>query len=180
MQDAWKDMRSSLDAMVEKESSVGSSSGNKSFGANTIGSLEQEINLLKAKRRELELNSDELRKANAILEERKRLLNEQTTSPNALSKKAIQEDLAWANKLPANELSQIQRKLQEIRAIQTQMSTSGLFKRSEIQAVNNEIASLEKKIREMRNLKPTSLNDVLNMSANSFEEISRKMPKNIF
>lgn len=175
MQDAWKDMRSSLDAMVEKESSVGSSSGNKSFGANTIGSLEQEINLLKAKRRELELNSDELRKANAILEERKRLLNEQKTSPNALSKKAIQEDLAWAKKLPANELSQIQRKLQEIRAIQTQMSTSGLFKRSEIQAVNNEIASLEKKIREMRNLKPTSLNDVLNMSANSFEEISRKM-----
>lgn len=175
MQDAWKDMRSSLDAMVEKESSVGSSSGNKSFGANTIGSLEQEINLLKAKRKELELNSDELRKANAILEERKRLLNEQKTSPNALSKKGIQEDLAWAKKLPTNELSQIQRKLQEIRAIQTQMSTSGLFKRSEIQAVNNEIASLEKKIREMRNLKPTSLNDVLNMSANSFEEISRKM-----
>ena len=76
--DAWRDMSASFDAMVRAQEAAngrGTGTGTKAFDDNTVGALEQEISLLKQKRKEMQLDSDELRNQNRELEQRKRLRN---------------------------------------------------------------------------------------------------------
>lgn len=89
MKKAWKDMGASFDAMFDAEkrgSGGGKGSGKSVYDKDTVGALEQEIATIKKERKEMYLNSDELTKQNKLLEERKRLLKEQTTAkPRSLA-----------------------------------------------------------------------------------------------
>jgi hypothetical protein len=70
MKDAWREMSASFDAMFAAQSASnggGNGSGN-AHATNTIGALEQEIAEIKKERKEMELNSNELRAQNSLLE----------------------------------------------------------------------------------------------------------------
>ena len=167
MKDAWREMSASFDAMVAAQSASnggGNGSGN-AHATNTIGALEQEIAKIKQERKEMELNSNELRTQNALLERRKNLYKEQTTSPAT-------KRLDNAMQMSTNKLDEAQKKLRLLEILQRRYANT-----TELSvAQQNKLArAIQQTKSQIDKIKPKSLNDVLGMDANSIDQIAAKM-----
>ena len=167
MKEAWRDMSRSFDAMVAAQSTAtgGGKGSGKAHAPNTIGALEQEIAEIKQERKEMELNSNELRTQNAILERRKNLYKEQTTSP---ATKRIDSAMSMST----NKLDDAQKKLRLLEILQRRYA--GTTELSVAQQTRLARA-IQKTKEQIDKLKPKSLNDVLGMDANSIDQIAAKM-----
>lgn len=169
MKEAWRDMSKSFDAMVAAQSGAtggGKGSGKgKVYAPDTVGALEQEIAEIKQERKELELNSNELRTQNALLERRKNLYKEQTTSP---ATKRIDSAMSMST----SKLDEAQKKLRLLEILQRRYS--GTTELSVAQQ-NRLARAIQKTKEQIDKLKPKSLNDVLGMDANSIDQIAAKM-----
>jgi len=167
MKEAWRDMSKSFDAMVAAQSGAtgGGKGSGKAHAPNTIGALEQEIAEIKQERKELELNSDELRTQNALLERRKNLYKEQTTSP---ATKRVDNAMSMST----NKLDEAQRKLRLLEILQRRYA--GTTELSVAQQ-NRLARAIQKTKEQIDKLKPKSLNDVLGMDANSIDQIAAKL-----
>lgn len=167
MKDAWREMSSSFDAMVAAQSASnggGNGSGN-AHATNTIGALEQEIAEIKKERKEMELNSNELRAQNSLLERRKNLYKEQTTSPAT-------KRLDNAMQMSTNKLDEAQKKLRLLEILQRRYANT-----TELSAAQqNKLArAIQQTKNQIDKIKPKSLNDVLGMDAKSIDQIAAKM-----
>ena len=127
--------------------------------------MEQEIAEIKQERKEMELNSNELRTQNAILERRKNLYKEQTTSP---ATKRIDSAMSMST----NKLDDAQKKLRLLEILQRRYA--GTTELSVAQQTRLARA-IQKTKEQIDKLKPKSLNDVLGMDANSIDQIAAKM-----
>ena len=167
MKEAWRDMSKSFDAMVAAQSGAtgGGKGSGKAHAPNTIGALEQEIAEIKQERKELELNSNELRTQNALLERRKNLYKEQTTSP---ATKRIDSAMSMST----NKLDEAQKKLRLLEILQRRYA--GTTELSVAQQ-NRLARAIQKTKEQIDKLKPKSLNDVLGMDAKSIDQIAAKM-----
>lgn len=89
MQEAWKKMSQSFDAMVKAQSSAtgggGHGSGKAQYDDGTVGQLEESIRLEKQRRKEMYLGTEELAKQNIKLEEQKATLKSETTAHRSLN-----------------------------------------------------------------------------------------------
>ena len=167
MKDAWREMSTSFDAMLEAQSASnggGNGSGN-AHATNTIGALEQEIAEIKKERKEMELNSNELRAQNSLLERRKNLYKEQTTSPAT-------KRLDNAMQMSTNKLDEAQKKLRLLEILQRRYANT-----TELSAAQqNKLArAIQQTKNQIDKIKPKSLNDVLGMDAKSIDQIAAKM-----
>lgn len=90
MQEAWKKMSQSFDAMLKAQSSGAGSGGGHGGGRpryddGTVGQLEESIRLEKQRRKEMYLGTEELAKQNIKLEEQKATLKSETTVHRSLN-----------------------------------------------------------------------------------------------
>lgn len=167
MKEAWRDMSKSFDAMVTAQSaSTGGGKGSgKAHAPNTIGALEQEIANIKQERKELELNSDELRIQNGLLERRKNLYKEQTTSP---ATRILNDVLRNQPKT----LSESESHLKLLESLQRKYANSTELS---VAQQNHLARAIQRTKEQIEKLKPKSLQDVLNMDESSFDAIAKKM-----
>lgn len=167
MKDAWREMSTSFDAMVAAQSaSIGGGNGSgNAHATNTIGALEQEIAEIKKERKEMELNSNELRTQNSLLERRKNLYKEQTTSPAT-------KRLDNAMQMSTNKLDEAQKKLRLLEILQRRYANT-----TELSvAQQNKLArAIQQTKNQIDKIKPKSLREVLGMDANSIDQIAAKM-----
>ena len=167
MKDAWREMSTAFDAMLEAQSaSIGGGNGSgKAYAPNTLGGLEQNIAEIKKERKEMELNSDELRKQNALLERNKNLYKEQTTSPATRNLNAVMG-------MQSKSLSDSERQLKLLEFLQRRYANT-----TELSvAQQNKLArAIQKTKEQIDKIKPKSLNDVLGMDESSFDAIAKKM-----
>ena len=169
MKEAWRNMSSSFDAMVAAQTNATSGGsgkgGSKVFAPNTVGELEQSINALKLQRKELELNSDELRRQNAELERRKNLLNQQT-------KGVATQRLESATNMSASNLPDAERKLRLLEILQRRYANT-----TELSvAQQNKLArAIQQTKDQIDRIKPKSLRDVLGMDEKGIDDIAKKM-----
>lgn len=167
MKKAWRDMSTSFDAMFAAQSaSIGGGNGSgNAHATNTIGALEQEIAEIKKERKEMELNSNELRAQNSLLERRKNLYKEQTTSPAT-------KRLDDAMQMSTNKLDEAQKKLRLLEILQRRYANT-----TELSvAQQNKLArAIQQTKNQIDKIKPKSLSEVLGMDANSIDQIAAKM-----
>ena len=167
MKDAWREMSTSFDAMFAAQSaSIGGGNGSgNAHATNTIGALEQEIAEIKKERKEMELNSNELRAQNSLLERRKNLYKEQTTSPAT-------KRLDNAMQMSTNKLDEAQKKLRLLEILQRRYANT-----TELSAAQqNKLArAIQQTKNQIDKIKPKSLREVLGMDANSIDQITAKM-----
>lgn len=167
MKEAWRDMSKSFDAMVAAQSGAtgGGKGSGKAHAPNTIGALEQEIAEIKQERKELQLNSNELRIQNALLERRKNLYKQQTTSPATRNFNAVMG-------MQPKSLEDSERQLKLLEFLQRKYA-----KTTELSvAQQNRLArAIQKTKEQIDKLKPKSLDDVLGMDAKSIDQIAAKM-----
>ena len=171
MKEAWKDMSASFDAMFKAQSEAaggGKGSGKATYADNTVGALEQNIAELKKERKEMQLNSDELREQNRILDERQRKLKEQTTSLASLR-------LDKTLQMPSNSLDEATRKLSRLEAIQRLYKGSTELSEKQQKRLTDAIARTKKEIDRINSSKPKTLDEVLGMNATTIDEVTKKM-----
>lgn len=177
MQEAWRKMSSSFDAMVAAQSSATGSGGGKpaSYAPNTVGALEQEINTLKKERKEMELGSVELSRQNVLLEKRKKLLGEETSSPYKKIERSFTKEFGAANTMSTKTLQQAEDKLKRLVDLQNRFKNTGLIDEAKMNRLQNAIDNVRNKIEKLKTTKPMSIKQVLGMDDRSLEDIKRKM-----
>ena len=196
MKDAWRDMSSSFDAMVKAQEASKKREGKGESEILTVAWLKDLIRTEEQRREGMRLGTGELSRQNLLIEKQRAWLKEQLLSEEEklnLQRKQteqldkqkqkeirkqqepIKEDLAFAKKLNDYDLPHAKAKLLELENIQRRMNQSGLFKRSEIQAVERDIERLKVKISNLTPKSQMSLTDVLGMRANTLDDIARKM-----
>lgn len=196
MKDAWRDMSSSFDAMVKAQEASKKREGKGESEILTVAWLKDLIRTEEQRREGMRLGTDELSHQNLLIEKQRAWLKEQLLSEEEklnLQRKQteqldkqkqkeirkqqepIKEDLAFAKKLNDYDLPHAKAKLVELESIQRRMNQSGLFKRSEIQAVERDIERLKVKISNLTPKSQMSLTDVLGMRTNTLDDIARKM-----
>ena len=183
IQEAWKEMSSSFDAMVSAtrsatsstKSAGGSTTGGFRYDDNTVGQLEEIIAQETKRRKEMELGSDELREQNRLIDEQKKKLREETSSASTIAAREAKKNLQEAFSMPARELSDAEKKLQRLKAIAASYQSSGVLDPTQWNRLNNQIQITQEKIDRLRRKNPASMKDVLGMDENSVEAITRKM-----
>lgn len=156
MKEAWKDMSASFDAMFKAQSAAaggGKGSGKPVYDKDTVGALEQEIAAIKKERKEMYLNSDELTKQNKLLEERKRLLKEQTTAKPMSFNEVMGMDV--------KSVDDIARKMRALKQAQIDPKNA-----AQVRALGNEYQRLSRLQAEMlgKNIQLTHSNNYLAQS----------------
>ena len=184
MKEAWRDMSKSFDAMVAAQEGAtrgGSGKGRagggstKVYAPDTVGALEQEIALEKEKRREMLLGSVELDRQNILLEKRRKLLKEETSSPYQKIEKSFSKEFGAANSMSAKTLQQAEDKLKRLIDLQNKFKGTGLIDETKMNRLQKAIDGVTDKITKLRNAKPKSLKEVLGMDASSLDAIQAKM-----
>ncbi len=196
MNKAWREMSSSFDAMVKAQEATKAREGKGESEILTVSWLKDLIRTEEQRREGMRLGTDELSNQNLLIEKQRAWLKEELLSEeeklNLQRKQAeqldrqkqkeirkqqepIKEDLAFAKKLNDYDLPHAKAKLVELESIQRRMNQSGLFKRSEIQAVERDIERLKVKISNLTPKSQMSLTDVLGMRTNTLDNIARKM-----
>jgi hypothetical protein len=175
MQQAWREMSSSFDAMVAAQQSAtttsnsgGGNGGRPTYNANTIGELEQEIETMKKERKEMELNTNELREQNKVIEERQRKLKEQTTSLASLR-------LDRTLQMPSNDLDEATRKLRMLEILQRRYKDSTELSEKQQKRLADTISRTKKEIDRINSTKPKTLKEVLGMDESSVDAVAKKM-----
>lgn len=198
MKEAWRDMSKSFDAMMKAQESAKGKGTEPTdpIDPNTVRGLEKQIAQEVTKRKGMYLDSDELLEQNDLIaklkQERKeqlmteKELDEYYEKQNKKLEKQSAEQLKNSQKpllkvfeetktRPVKTLDEYEQKLHDLQRVQQSMRASGLFDQTQLNKNQQVIDNLEKKINEIRNKKPKSLDDVLGMDESSVDAITKKM-----
>lgn len=182
MQDAWKQMSASFDAMLKAQQNATSSGNNSSAGGsnsqyadNTVGHLQEIIALEEKRRKEMTLGSDALRDQNKLIEEQKAKLKGETTSNQVKAAQAAKKELQEAFTMPARGLSDAEKKLQQLQSLSAKFQGKGILDQTQWNRLNAQIQATQEKIDKLRQKRPTSIQDVLGMDESSVDAIAKKM-----
>lgn len=182
MQDAWKQMSASFDAMLKAQQNATSSGNNSSTGGgnsqyadNTVGHLQEIIALEEKRRKEMTLGSDALRDQNKLIEEQKAKLKGETTSDQVKAAQAAKKELQEAFTMPARGLADAERKLQQLQSLSAKFQGKGILDQTQWNRLNAQIQTTQEKIDKLRQKKPTSIQDILGMDESSVDAIAKKM-----
>lgn len=182
MQDAWKQMSASFDAMLKAQQNATSSrnnsgdgGGNSQYADNTVGHLQEIIALEEKRRKEMILGSDALRDQNKLIEEQKAKLKGETTSDQVKAAQAAKKELQEAFTMPARGLADAERKLQQLQSLSAKFQGRGILDQTQWNRLNAQIQATQEKIDKLRQKKPTSIQDVLGMDESSVDAIAKKM-----
>ena len=181
MQDAWKQMSASFDAMLKAQQNATSSGnnsgagGNSQYADNTVGHLQEIIALEEKRRKEMTLGSDALRDQNKLIEEQKAKLRGETTSDQVKAAQAAKKELQEAFTMPARGLTDAERKLQQLQSLSAKFQGKGILDQTQWNRLNAQIQTTQEKIDKLRQKKPTSIQDVLGMDETSVDAIAKKM-----
>ena len=182
MQDAWKQMSASFDAMLKAQQNATSSGnnngmggGNSQYADNTVGHLQEIIALEEKRRKEMTLGSDALRDQNKLIEEQKAKLKGETTSDQVKAAQAAKKELQEAFTMPARGLADAEKKLQQLQSLSAKFQGKGILDQTQWNRLNAQIQTTQEKIDKLRQKKPTSIQDVLGMNESSVDAIAKKM-----
>lgn len=182
MQDAWKQMSASFDAMLKAQQNAtnsgnnsGAGGGNSQYADNTVGHLQEIIALEEKRRKEMTLGSDALRDQNKLIEEQKAKLKGETTSDQVKAAQAAKKELQEAFTMPARGLADAERKLQQLQSLSAKFQGRGILDQTQWNRLNAQIQATQEKIDKLRQKKPTSIQDVLGMDESSVDAIAKKM-----
>ena len=182
MQDAWKQMSASFDAMLKAQqnstssgNNSGAGGGNSQYADNTVGHLQEIIALEEKRRKEMQLGSDALRDQNKLIEEQKAKLKGETTSDQVKAAQAAKKELQEAFTMPARGLADAENKLQQLQNLSTKFQGKGILDQTQWNRLQNQIQATQEKIDKLRQKKPTSIKDVLGMDESSVDAIAKKM-----
>lgn len=182
MQDAWKQMSASFDAMLKAQQNAissgnnnGMGGGNSQYADNTVGHLQEIIALEEKRRKEMTLGSDALRDQNKLIEEQKAKLKGETTSDQVKAAQAAKKELQEAFTMPARGLADAEKKLQQLQSLSAKFQGKGILDQTQWNRLNAQIQTTQEKIDKLRQKKPTSIQDVLGMDESSVDAIAKKM-----
>lgn len=182
MQDAWKQMSASFDAMLKAQQNAtssgnnnGTGGGNSQYADNTVGHLQEIIALEEKRRKEMQLGSDALRDQNKLIEEQKTKLKGETTSDQVKAAQAAKKELQEAFTMPARGLADAEKKLQQLQNLSAKFQGMGILDQTQWNRLNAQIQATQEKIDKLRQKKPTSIQDVLGMDESSVDAIAKKM-----
>ena len=182
MQDAWKQMSASFDAMLKAQQNAtssgnnsGTGGGNSQYADNTVGHLQEIIALEEKRRKEMTLGSDALRDQNKLIEEQKTKLKGETTSDQVKAAQAAKKELQEAFTMPARGLADAEKKLQQLQSLSAKFQGKGILDQTQWNRLNARIQATQEKIDKLRQKKPTSIQDVLGMDESSVDAIAKKM-----
>ena len=183
MKQAWREMSTSFDAMVAAQSSAtgsgsGGGSGKPTYDDNTIGYYEQILALQEKERKQIEINTDELRTKNAEIERTRNLLNEQKGNGTvADSAKKATEELNNAMSKSSATLTLARERLNELLAIQQKYAGSQDLSVKQQNRLTNAIEQTKKAIKTLSGKDATlTFGDVKNIfPEESIDEITKKM-----
>lgn len=182
MQDAWKQMSASFDAMLKAQQNATSSGnnssadgGNSQYADNTVGHLQEIIALEEKRRKEMTLGSDALRDQNKLIEEQKAKLRGETTSDRVKAAQAAKKELQEAFTMPARGLADAEKKMQQLQSLSAKFQGRGILDQTQWNRLNAQIQATQEKIDKLRQKKPTSIQDVLGMDESSVDAIAKKM-----
>ena len=183
MKQAWREMSTSFDAMVAAQSSAtgsgsGVGSGKPTYDDNTIGYYEQILALQEKERKQIEINTDELRTKNAEIERTRNLLNEQKGKGTvADSAKKATEELNNAMSKSSATLTLALERLNELLAIQQKYAGSQDLSVKQQNRLTNAIEQTKKAIKTLSGKDETlTFGDVKNIfPEESIDEITKKM-----
>lgn len=178
MQEAWRKMSQSFDAMVAAQSASnrgGSSGGGSNAQPNTIGELKEQIRLQQQKVDEQIRGTAEAQKEVNIHRELQRQLKQETKDEIKRNTENAKYDLKNAMSLPQNDIAQATKRLQELQSVLSKWKGKGFLDVSEINRLENAIDRTKKKIEQLRNTRPHSIREVLGMDESSVDAITRKM-----
>lgn len=182
MQDAWKQMSASFDAMLKAQQNAtnsgnnsGAGGGNSQYADNTVGHLQEIIALEEKRRKEMTLGSDALRDQNKLIEEQKAKLKGETTSDQVKAAQAAKKELQEAFTMPARGLADAEKKLQQLQSLSAKFQGKGILDQTQWNRLNAQIQATQEKIDKLRQKKPTSIQDVLGMDESSVDAIAKKM-----
>ena len=182
MQDAWKQMSASFDAMLKAQQNAtssgnnnGTGGGNSQYADNTVGRLQEIIALEEKRRKEMQLGSDALRDQNKLIEEQKAKLRGETTSDQVKAAQAAKKELQEAFTMPARGLADAEKKLQQLQSLSAKFQGRGILDQTQWNRLNAQIQATQEKIDKLRQKKPTSIQDVLGMDESSVDAIAKKM-----
>jgi hypothetical protein len=182
MQDAWKQMSASFDAMLKAQQNAtssgnnsGTGGGNSQYADNTVGHLQEIIALEEKRRKEMTLGSDALRDQNKLIEEQKAKLKGETTSDQVKAAQAAKKELQKAFTMPARGLADAEKKLQQLQSLSAKFQGKGILDQTQWNRLNAQIQATREKIDKLRQKKPTSIQDVLGMDESSVDAIAKKM-----
>lgn len=203
MQEAWRKMSSSFDAMVAAQSNATGSGrratnngGGASFPDNTVGNLKEVIALEENRRLGMERGTQELRDQNKLIADQKQQLKEELMTEEE-KRKAIEKQNealerqkakqlkkaqapyleSWnaARKMSDVQLDDAEKKLQALRREQEKMQKSGLFNQAKLNEAQQAIDRLREKVERLRSKKPKTLKEVLGMDENGVDAIAAKL-----
>lgn len=182
MQDAWKQMSASFDAMLKAQQNAtssgnnnGTGGGNSQYADNTVGHLQEIIALEEKRRKEMQLGSDALRDQNKLIEEQKAKLRGETTSDQVKAAQAAKKELQEAFTMPARGLADAEKKLQQLQSLSAKFQGKGILDQTQWNRLNAQIQTTQEKIDKLRQKKPKSIQDVLGMDESSVDAIAKKM-----
>lgn len=180
MQDAWKKMSVSFDAMLKAQQNATSSGNNSGAGgssaqSNTIAELRERI-------KEQAKIVDQQQRGTVALQEQvntqgklKNQLKEELRTTEQITRARVKEDTKLAKQLPSNNIQQIERQIQILERVRERMRNAGFFKESEILSISRQIDKLREKIDKIRIKQPLKMKDVLGMDESSVDAIAKKM-----
>lgn len=148
----------------------------KKYAPNTIGELEQEIALREKNRKNMELDSEELKRQNRLIEVQKQALADQKglNTRAALIKKA-KDDLKDAFSAPANSLEQVEKKLAKLQSVASRYrSMPGILDNSQWNRLNNQIDRAREKVEKFKMAMP-KMKDIKGMSEKSVADVAKKL-----
>ena len=179
MQDAWKQMSVSFDAMLKAQQNATSNSGHGNSNGNgqsanseaeegTIGALKSQIAELEKKLNLEKLNTQELRDQVGALKEAKNLLKEQTTStPSKVVNAAIKSQVS--------SLQEAKDKLSTLETLQSRYAGTTKLSVQEQDRLSRAIAQTKKQVEQMQSKAPKTIKEVLGMDESSLDAIAKKM-----
>lgn len=148
----------------------------KKYAPNTIGELEQEIALREKNRKNMELDSEELKRQNRLIEVQKQALADQKglNTRASLIKKA-KDELKDAFSAPANSLEQAEKKLAKLQSVASRYrSMPGILDNSQWNRLNNQIDRAREKVEKFKMAMPT-MKDIKGMSEKSVSDVAKKL-----
>ena len=156
MQDAWKQMSASFDAMLKAQQNATSSGnnsgagGNSQYADNTVGHLQEIIALEEKRRKEMTLGRDALRDQNKLIEEQKAKLRGETTSDQVKAAQAAKKELQEAFTMPARGLTDAEKKLQQLQSLSAKFQGKGILDQTQWNRLQNQIQATQEKIDKLR------------------------------
>ena len=179
MQEAWRKMSQSFDAMVAAQSagSRGSSSGSgASATQNSIKDLKEQITAAERLRDTFQQTSPQVAAINKQIEDMR------TRLQSILAKGTLKESMANARKeisaatsMPTKMLADAQTKLRALESIQAKYANTTILSQQQTNRLATAIQNCKDKIDKIRNAQPKTIKDVLGMDESSVDAIAKKM-----